>query len=161
VCIKDRKRISNAIYSYFYLQPYNIESEHIHSISNNPAHILDSQGNISPSAFIPFCEFGGDMEVMGEKIDKFELPVCNKFRPIMIEDQLCYQIDINELKGRVDIKKAAEYGFILLLDYNDERNPKIQRFNSKLDVLNDLIGLQKTNDESPVATVYINTLGRK
>ena len=121
---------------------------------------MDSQGNISPSAFIPFCEFGGEMEVMGEKIDKFELPVCTKFRSIIIENQRCYQVDINEFKDKVNIKKAVEYGLIFLLDYNEERNPKIQSDNSKVDALNDLIGLQINNVETPGATVYIETLGR-
>ena len=39
---------------------------------------------------LPFSEFGGNMSVMGVKIDKSNVPVCNSFRPKIIRDQLCY-----------------------------------------------------------------------
>ena len=51
---------------------------------------------MSPSAFIPFCELAGDMSVVGTKLDKFEVPVCNSFKAKILNDQLCYEIDVNE-----------------------------------------------------------------
>ena len=43
-------------------------------LSNHPVHILDKQsGNISPSAFIPFCEFGENMSSVGTQIKEFNL----------------------------------------------------------------------------------------
>ena len=49
--------------------------------ANHPVHIMDSNGNISPSAFIPFCAWAGDMEALGTRVPNFSLPVCSAFRP--------------------------------------------------------------------------------
>ena len=34
---------------------------------------------------------------MGKKIDKFSLPVCNSFKANILNDQLCYELDVNEV----------------------------------------------------------------
>ena len=47
--------------------------------TNHPAHILKSDGKMSKSAFLPFCDFGGNLSVVGVKIEQFEIPVCNIF----------------------------------------------------------------------------------
>ena len=45
--------------------------------ANDPVHLINSaEGNLSTSAFIPFCKFAGDMALLG-----FSLPVCNIFHP--------------------------------------------------------------------------------
>ena len=31
--------------------------------ANHPVHIIDTNGNLSPSAFIPFCAWASNMEV--------------------------------------------------------------------------------------------------
>ena len=49
--------------------------------ANHPVHIMDTTGNLSPSAFIPFCAWGGDMEVLGTRVTNFSVPVCSAFRP--------------------------------------------------------------------------------
>ena len=49
--------------------------------ANHPVHVLGGDGKKNPSAFIPFCAFGGDMEVLGRKANNFSLPVCNLFSP--------------------------------------------------------------------------------
>jgi len=53
---------------------------------------------LSPTALIPFCEFGedGNFSRMGIEIDQFDVPVCNSFRPKIIEDQLCYEVNPND-----------------------------------------------------------------
>ena len=46
-------------------------------MTNHPVHIVTEGGRMSPSAFIPFCELGGNMSLMGIKIDQFDVPVCS------------------------------------------------------------------------------------
>ena len=65
-------------------------------VSNHPVHILEHNGDYSPSAFIPFCSFGE--EFIGAKIDEFEIPVCNIFKAKNYLDQLCFEADLQELK---------------------------------------------------------------
>ena len=50
--------------------------------ANHPVHLINSaEGNLSTSAFIPFCAFAGDMALVGQSVDGFSLPVCNIFHP--------------------------------------------------------------------------------
>ena len=73
--------------------PGNFKIEYL--ISNHPVHIMTKDHQMSPSAFIPFCDFGGNMSAMGVMIDQFNHPVCNSFQAKIINDQLCYEVDLN------------------------------------------------------------------
>ena len=92
-------------------------------ISNHPVHIFDVNGNISPSAFIPFCEFGEDRSKLGKTHDNFSVPLCNAFTPKIVTEQLCYEIDLQSYRSSVisDLKKQLNAGLILVLDYNMDR----------------------------------------
>ena len=97
------------------------KSEYLHRISNHPVHIQDNKDDkLSPSAFIPFCEFGGKMEILGKKIDQLDFPVCKGFKAKIIKDQLCYEIDLNIYKEFFSDKKFRK-GITLLFDENKER----------------------------------------
>ena len=94
-------------------------SSKVHRIINHPVHIIDEDGELSPTALIPFCEFAGNMSVMGVKSDQFDVPVCNSFRPKVIRDQLCYTVDPNEYKYKIDLK--GELSLALFIHYNEDR----------------------------------------
>ena len=130
------------------------DTSYIHTITNHPVHIKDS-----PSAFIPFCEFSGDMLVMGEKIKDFDYPVCNKFKPKVLNGQLCYQVDVNEFKDKIVDKMITEPELIFLLDYNEE---KMLTTNSdpKNDVRKNMFEMQDIDIEKIEAMIYIETIGR-
>ena len=81
---------------------------------------MDEDGNLTPTALIPFCGFGGDMSAMGVKIDQFDVPVCNSFRPKIVLDQLCYQVDPNKYKDKIDLNQ--ELSLTLFIHYNEDRN---------------------------------------
>ena len=87
-------------------------------ISNHPVHIFDENGNISPSAFIPFCEFGEDRSNLGKKHENFNVPVCNAFIPKME-----IEIDLQSYRSNEnsDLKKQLNSGLVLVLDYNLDR----------------------------------------
>ena len=74
----------------------------------HPAHFING-GKPSLSAFIPFCDFGGSMSALGAKIDKFEIPVCNSFQAKILNDQLCYEIDLNKFSNKRNIDKEFKY----------------------------------------------------
>ena len=90
-------------------------------MNNHPVHILDINGSLSPTAFIPFCSFGGDMKVVGTTNEHFDVPVCNSFKPQIRNDQLCYQIDLEDYKDTDNIEKQLKEGLVLIVDYNEER----------------------------------------
>ena len=105
-------------------------------VSNHPVHILDREGNISPSSFIPFCAFGDNKKSMGRQVNGFRDPVCDSFQAKVRNGQLCYEVDLQKNKDEYKIQKQLKSGLILLFDYNVERqskmyNPKkIQKDNS-------------------------------
>ena len=101
-----------------------LESEKFQKVTNHPVHIVDDKGNLSPSALIPFCALGGDLSAMGVKIEKInktiDVPVCNSFRPILVEDQLCYQVDPNKYIKNLP-HKERKLNLILFIDFNEDR----------------------------------------
>jgi hypothetical protein len=120
--------------------------------------ISEDQQSISPSAFIPFCPFGGDMSVMGKTINNFDIPLCDKFRPTFLEGQLCYQLDANELRNIVDKKEIASQGIVMLLDYNFDR--MVKDIGDYLPTMEKSKLLKVGNDNTMDAKIYIETLGK-
>ena len=92
----------------------------IKEISNHPVHIINVNGELNPSAFIPFCRVGD--HVLGETIRNFSQPVCNVFKPKVFEGQLCYSINWDLLDPQPMIGSGPSNGLTLLLDYNEERS---------------------------------------
>ena len=76
---------------------------------------------MSPSAFIPFCGYGSNMSITGVKSSVFDVPVCNIFRPKILNNQICYEVDINDHIDKASIEKELESGFYFFMDYNEDR----------------------------------------
>ena len=108
---------------------------------NHPVHVFDKNGDLSPSAFIPMCKFGGVDEDSKTNFD-LGFPVCKSFKPVIHFDQICYEVDLNEkFKKGDDLLMDLRGGIVLSLDYNKDRQTGM------IDELKD----QK-------ATVYFNTI---
>ena len=113
-------------------------SKKLQKLSNHPVHILGYEEELFPTALIPFCEFGGSMSVMGVKIDQFEAPICTSFRPKIIRDQLCYTVDPNEYKYKIDLK--GELSLELFIHYNEDRQIEDTDSTEEHTVIVDTIG---------------------
>ena len=115
---------------------------------------------MAPSAFIPFCEFGGNMSSMGVKIDQFNFPVCNSFRAKIYNDQLCYEVDLNKFSIKNNIENELKLGFAFIMDYNEDRQVTFDQ-----DFVEDLasnhglvLSIDKSNNDKN-AMIYLNTIG--
>ena len=130
-------------------------SETIYKITNHPVHILDKNGEYSPSAFIPFCEFQGNMSVMGVKIDQFDVPGCNSFQEKILNDQLCYEVDLQKFSN--NIRKNLKLGFNFLMDYNEDRQVATQGTikNAEVALVNNLV----ESNQDQHASIYLETIG--
>ena len=72
---------------------------YVYNITNHPVHIFDRvTEQLSPSSFIPLCDFGGDSHIMGVRIKQFNDPVCDSFRTKILNDQRCYEVDLNKFQ---------------------------------------------------------------
>ena len=114
----------------------------LQKMTNHPVHIQEKDGQMSPTALIPFCEFAGNMSVMGVKIDQFDVPVCNSFRPKIIRDQLCYTVDPSKYKDKITLEQ--ELSLALFINYNEDKE----------------IVLEKRETIPEDDTIMIETIGR-
>ena len=110
-------------------------------LSSHPVHLKTRNGTILPSAFIPFCAYKTDLLMLGERITGLKFPVCNKFKPTVLDGQLCYTLDLSSTLPNTMTLDGKEGELTLLLDYNNERS----------------IGLQKTkNIDNESSDRYLN-----
>ena len=116
---------------------------------------------MSPSAFIPFCDFGGNMSAMGVMIDQFDVPVCNSFQAKIFKDQLCYEVDLNSMsnKNKNNIGKELQTGFYFLMDYNEDRQVTFDHIVGEEREFNLATSLANA-DHYDQASIYLNTVGK-
>ena len=76
------------------------------SMINNPPHIEDKEGQILPSALIPFCAFGSVLQ--GKVLTNISFPVCNLFDPVVYDGKLCYQVDLSKKIPKETYKKMVK-----------------------------------------------------
>ena len=109
------------------------------------------------------------MSGVGVKIDQFDDPVCRSFQATILNDQLCYEVDLNRFSNKSNIAKEVEVGFYFLMDYNEDRQVNIQSTSDwhlwkKRDLEKERSGLSANllkSDKSLHAFIYIDTIGKE
>ena len=87
-----------------------VNEDLLRKVTNHPVHILNQNGDFSPSSFIPFCSFGD--RIIGAKSNGFEIPVCNIFKQKLYINQLCYETNLQQLKSSTTLgKQLSRDGF--------------------------------------------------
>ena len=122
-------------------------------------HITTKTGKKTPSSFIPFCEFGGDMTRVGRKIDDFDVPVCDSFEAKILNDQLCYEVNLNKYSDKDNIKKELKLGLNFVMDYNEDRQVVFNQGLNKSSRGQSLASQIVESDENQHALIYLNTVG--
>ena len=124
--------------------------------------MYDKAGRISPSAFIPFCDFGGgeNISTMGDIMGNYDLPVCKAFKPAIIGDQLCYELDLEKYKDKKNIENDLKSGLVFFMDYNEDRQllfktDVVQKHKTKF-----IEKVDATMDDFK-AFVHLNTIGNR
>ena len=84
--------------------------------SSHPVHIVNKEGKLSLSSFIPFCQIGE--RYFGSKIDPFSFPVCDGFEKRIFEGQLCYYLNRSQL---IKVEAGRKNSLKLFIDTNRER----------------------------------------
>ena len=108
------------IFDFLCLGTLLAKSELLHEYSNHPVHILNKERKLSPSALVPFCEFGGNSKIMGIMMKNFTVPVCNSFKTKTLNNQLCYELNLNKFKSYFSAE-SLKTGVTFFVDKNDER----------------------------------------
>ena len=98
-------------------------SPRIAELSSHPVHLVNKDNIMFPSAFIPFCAYKTNMELLGRYVDGLRFPVCDKFVPTILDGELCYSLDVDQaLPAAEDTTEGPTGQLTLLLDYNSERS---------------------------------------
>ena len=92
--------------------------------------------------------------MIGEKIDYFEVPVCNVFSAKNWNDQICFELDLNKLKVEDDIYQLKD-GILLILDFNEERQFTKDRNSEKVEKVRNYIYV----DEDTSVQVHLDSIG--
>ena len=98
------------------------------------------------------------MSTMGVKINQFDVPVCNSFQAKVLNDQLCYEVDLNRFSNKDNIKRELRLGFTFLMDYNEDRQKTFdinQNRRKDISLTNSLEQLDNNQ-----AITYLNTIGK-
>ena len=97
--------------------------------------------------------------MLGAKIYQFEVPVCRGFKSTILNDQLCYEVDLNSFSNKSNIQKELKLGFNFLMDYNEDRQVLFDKSTSKKKLW--LARSVVESDESQEAFVYLDTIGKR
>ena len=99
------------------------------------------------------------MSAMGTSIDRFDVPVCNAFREKILNDQLCYEVDLNNFTNKGNIEKELRSGFAFIIDYNEDRQFTFDMEDTS-EKDEDLVSKIVKSDDEGHAYIYLNTIGK-
>ena len=100
------------------------------------------------------------MSAMGVEIEHFDVPVCNSFQAKILNDQLRYEVDLNLLSQKYNIKRELKLGFNFLMDYNEDRQVTLDNGVNKTKRNKTLASSILETDQDQQAFIYLNTIGR-
>ena len=101
------------------------------------------------------------MSSMGVKIDQFEIPVCNSFQSKILNDQLCYEVDLNTFSNKENIDQELELGFSFLMDYNEDRQVNIKLTSEGKVEKSGMAATLLESDKNQHAIIYLDTIGKE
>ena len=103
------------------------------------------------------------MSVVGIKLDQFDDPVCNSFKERIVNDQLCYQVDLNKFSDKSNIAKELELGFYFIMDYNEDRQVTRQSTLAWEDKSkgSGMGASLLESDKNQHAFIYLDTIGKE
>ena len=98
------------------------------------------------------------MSSMGIKTDLFTLPVCNSFQPKVLNDQLCYEADLEKMNDKKNMENELKSGFSFIMDYNEDRQVTFDADVTPIEKDSLMTKIVKSNDNQQ-AFIHLNTIG--
>ena len=90
------------------------------SLSSHPAHgQFPKISSLTPSALIPFCSFATNLSITGTEIPGIDFPICNSFKPVILDGRVCHQFDNSRIS--MEMKAGKEKGLMFVVDSNIEK----------------------------------------
>ena len=86
------------------------------------------------------------------------MPVCNSFKERILNDQLCFEVDLNQYKSRDSIANKLKSGLVFFMDYNEDRQITLHENVGRLTYDNFIDAVDKSTDDEK-AFIYLNSKG--
>ena len=84
----------------------------------HPVHLTaDKEGNIPPSALVPFCSYQGETSLLAKKIPQLGFTTCDHFKARILDGQICHSLDVAKLVKNSS-KPGIANGLFILVDPN-------------------------------------------
>ena len=99
------------------------------------------------------------MLVMGIKIEQFDNPVCNCFKARVLNDQLCYEVDLENFKNPGKLYLQLKLGLVFFMDYNEDKQVRFEN-SSKGEATLSMGQAIDGSNENENAIIYLNTVGK-
>ena len=93
-------------------------------MSLTPPHLIDPKGRPTPGSLIPFCAYNQKMSTLGKNLSGLSFPVCDQFKPVVKDGQVCYALDMSHLQPTKKGKTRRGRGFGVWLVINMEMSSK-------------------------------------
>ena len=98
------------------------------------------------------------MSVMGLDNEEFDLPLCNNFEEKVLNDQLCFQVDLNKYKKVDTLEHDMKLGLAFFMDFNEDRQVILQE--NVIRNPKSLVGSIDKSHDNDNAIIYLDTLGQ-
>ena len=98
------------------------------------------------------------MSAMGRMVEEFNVPVCNSFQAKILNDQLCYEVDLNRFADKGNVQNELKLGFTFLMDFNEDRQANFDRYENEWKQFG-LTSNVIEADQDQQAYFYLNTVG--
>ena len=95
---------------------------------------------------------------MGQMVEQFELPVCNKFIFKILQGKPCFELNVNDYKDQIDFETGMKDGLVFVMDYNEDKTTLENIDHVESGLTNNFLDVQPVKKQD--ALIYIETLGR-
>ena len=97
---------------------------------------------------------------MGANNNQFYIPVCNSFEAKILNDKLCYEVDLNRFSNKKHIKHELKSGFAFIMDYNEDRQVKKKERMIAMDNKKKFMKILMELNNNDHANIYLSTIGK-
>ena len=85
--------------------------------------------------------------------------MCSSFQAKIVNDQLCYEVDLNRFTNRDNKENELKLGFAFIMDYNEDRQVTFDQ-DFKEEDEDGLVNRIAKSDDDKHASIFLDTIGK-
>ena len=86
--------------------------------------------------------------------------MCNSFKAKVLNDQLCYEVDLDQFKTQTSyLKRNLELGLVFFMDYNEDRQLVVEYDDDNVDIMESWVESVDRSNDHRKCSIYLDTIG--